>query len=331
MYESLLIGTPVQINRIFTPDRRETISKLSDLYPEVIKTEDLAKHSRELSEVKYVFSTWGPPLFTDEQLAQLPNLEAVFYAAGSVKDFCDQLFKHQIKIFSAPKANAVPVAQFALGQILLCLKNYFQDNELIHKTKSHKDAYLYKAPGIFNESVGIIGAGEIGRVLINLLKNFDVNILVVDPCLDKQSAQELGVEICTLEEVFKRAYVVSNHLPNIPATQKMITAKHFSSMRNGATFINTGRGAQVCEDGLVEALSKRTDLYALLDVTCEEPPNENSPLYQYDNIKLTGHIAGSLGNEVVRMADFVIADFKRYLKNEKTLYQVDPKTIGEKA
>ena len=83
MYESLLIGTPVQINRIFTPDRRETISKLSDLYPEVIKTEDLAKHSRELSEVKYVFSTWGPPLFTDEQLAQLPNLEAVVYAAGS--------------------------------------------------------------------------------------------------------------------------------------------------------------------------------------------------------------------------------------------------------
>ncbi len=331
MYESLLIGSPVQINRIFTPDRRETLGKLSDLYPEVLKTEALATHSKELSGVKYIFSTWGAPLFTDQQLAQLPNLKAIFYAAGSVKGFCDQLFKHKIKIFSAPKANAIPVAQFALGQILLCLNNYFQDNEIIHKTKSRKESYLYKAPGVFNESVGIIGAGAIGRALINLLKNFDINILVVDPTLDNKSAQELGVEKCTLEEVFKHAYVVSNHLPNIPETQKMITAKHFSSMRNGATFINTGRGAQVCEDGLVEVLSKRTDLYTLLDVTCEEPPHENSPLYQYDNIKLTGHIAGSLGNEVVRMADFMIADFERYLNNEKTLYQVDIKTIGEKA
>jgi phosphoglycerate dehydrogenase-like enzyme len=80
-------------------------------------------------------------------------------------------------------------------------------------------------------------------------------------------------------------------------------------MQQGATFINTGRGQQINEQELIEVLKERPDLYALLDVTWPEPPPDGSPLYTLANVKLSSHIAGSIGNEVVRMADLVIEEF----------------------
>ena len=83
----------------------------------------------------------------------------------------------------------------------------------------------------------------------------------------------------------------------------MLNAALFRSMRPGATFINTGRGAQVNESDMAAVFGARPDLTALLDVTWPEPPEAGSPLYTLPNVHLSSHIAGSLGNEVVRMAD----------------------------
>jgi phosphoglycerate dehydrogenase-like enzyme len=133
---------------------------------------------------------------------------------------------------------------------------------------------------------------------------------------------ELGVRPVTLEQAFEQAFVVSNHLPNLPATKRMLRGQHFASMRQHATFINTGRGAQVDEDEMIEVLQARPDLTALLDVTHPEPPVPDSPLYTLPNVQLSSHIAGSLGNEVMRMADFMIDECRRYLAGQPLQYQV---------
>jgi phosphoglycerate dehydrogenase-like enzyme len=83
-------------------------------------------------------------------------------------------------------------------------------------------------------------------------------------------------------------------------------------MRENATFINTGRGGQVDQQGLVRAMRDRPDLTALLDVTVPEPLPDESELFTLPNVTLTTHIAGALGNEVVAMADFVIDEFLRW-------------------
>jgi phosphoglycerate dehydrogenase-like enzyme len=110
-----------------------------------------------------------------------------------------------------------------------------------------------------------------------------------------------------------------------------MTEAHFLSMRQGATFINTGRGAQVNEAGLLAALQARPDLTALLDVQHPEPPEAGSPLYTQPNIHLTSHIAGSLNDEVLRMPDYMIEDFKRWQAGKPLLYQVDPASLGARA
>jgi phosphoglycerate dehydrogenase-like enzyme len=134
----------------------------------------------------------------------------------------------------------------------------------------------------------------------------------------------LGIhELVTEEEIFKRAFVVSNHLPDKDNNKKILTKAHFASMREGAVFINTGRGAQVDEAGLIEVLKARPDLTALLDVQEQEPPPADSELYTLPNVHLSSHIAGAYRDESHRMADFMIEEFLRWQAGEPLKYQVD--------
>ena len=149
----------------------------------------------------------------------------------------------------------------------------------------------------------------IARYLIGLLKPFNLKVLVYDPYLPDSEAASLGVEKADLTRIFSECYVVSNHLPNLESLRGLLNETLFSSMRLGSTFINTGRGAQVDESDLVSVLKRRDDLTALLDVTDPEPSPADSPFYKMANVRLTSHIAGSMNDEVVRMADYVIEDF----------------------
>ena len=136
-----------------------------------------------------------------------------------------------------------------------------------------------------------------------------------------------GIGKCELHEVFERAFVVSNHLANNAQTKGMLRYDHFCRMRENAVFINTGRGAQVVEDDLVRALAERPDLTALLDVTYPEPPVENHPFYTLPNCLLTPHIAGSLGGEVVRMAEYMVDEYERLTAGVPVKYEVTLKMI----
>ena len=95
-----------------------------------------------------------------------------------------------------------------------------------------------------------------------------------------------------------------------------------------STFINTGRGAQLIEADLVKMLTERPDVTAVLDVTDpKEPPERDHPFYSLPNCVLTPHIAGSLGNEVVRMSEYMAEEFDSYVKGKPTRYEVSLKML----
>ena len=159
----------------------------------------------------------------------------------------------------------------------------------------------FTGPGSYREKIALLGMGAVARDLARLLRGFDLDILAVDPYLPAGEASKLGVELVSLERAFAEAYVVSNHLPNLPELSRVLNGKLFHSMRSNATFINTGRGAQVNEADLIEVARQRPDLTFLLDVTAPEPPEVGSPLFELSNIQLSSHIAGSLANEWYRL------------------------------
>jgi phosphoglycerate dehydrogenase-like enzyme len=266
----------------------------------------------KLKDLEVLFSTWGMPTLTPEQIALFPSLKAVFYAAGSVKGFAGPFLDKGIAVVSAWRANAIPVAEFTLAQILLSCKGYFRNSRDCRDPELRLNGGCHRGRGVFGEKIGLIGCGMIARHLIGLLKPFNLKVLVYDPYLSEEDAAKLGVEKADAVRIFKECFVVSNHLPNLPSLRSELDKELFSLMREGATFINTGRGAQVDEAGLIAVMKKRDDLTALLDVTDPEPPPGDSPFYKMPNVRLSSHIAGSLGDEVVRMADYVIEDFERW-------------------
>jgi phosphoglycerate dehydrogenase-like enzyme len=302
----------VDLERVYSQGRREQVAEITELYPVVISSGIFAGHAANLADVEVIFSTWGMPSLTAVELDRLPALKAVFYGAGTVKGFATPFLERGITVCSAWQANAISVAEFCLAQILLACKGYFRNTQECRSPEKRHAGKCFQAKGAYGESVALIGAGQIGRKLIELLRPFQLKVLVVDPYLTDEGARDLGVKKVTLEEAFREAYVVSNHLPNLPDLQQILDKKLFAAMREGATFINTGRGAQVNEADLLDVLQARPDLQALLDVTHPEPPAKDSPFYILPNVQLSSHLAGAHDDEVVRMADYMLAEFKRF-------------------
>ena len=305
------------------------LQKSVNIEKQIYSKADVIREPNACSDVEVVFSTWGMPTFTEEEIrAYLPNLKCVFYGAGTVQKFARPFLNCGVKVFSAWAANAVPVAEMTVAQIILSNKGYFLTNRIYRESgKASAKAVFNKCNGNYGETVGIIGAGMIGKLVIQMLKQYNLKVIVFDPFLSDEKADELGIEKCELAELFERAFVVSNHLANNAQTQGMLCYDHFRRMRENAVFINTGRGAQVVEDDLVRALTERPDLTALLDVTYPEPPVEGHPFYTLPNCLLTPHIAGSEGDEVARMGEYMLDECKTYLAGEPCQYEVSLKML----
>ncbi len=308
-------------DKIYGPSEREEIGQLVDIYVPQQTRDSIASNPSILNKADVIFSGWGMAMMDESFLAAAPNLKVVFYGAGSIKRFVtDAFWARDILITSAYAANAVPVAEYTLSQILFCLKRGW------HYALSIKREGRYPArgyvPGGYGSTVGIISLGMIGRLVAKLLRPFDLHVIAYDPYVAPADADDLGVDLCSLESLFRRADVVSLHTPWLPETEGMITGAHLASMKPHTTFINTARGAIVRESEMIAVLQGRPDLQAVLDVTHPEPPEPGSPLYTLPNVVLTPHIAGSLGRECQRMGRLMVEELKRYMQGVPLHYAI---------
>lgn len=322
-------GTSQDTDRVYSEKVLSALEAEAGLDRTIYNKAQVLQAPEKFADVQYIFSTWGMPSMTEEEIAQyFPKLEAVFYAAGSVQHFARPFLNRGALVFSAWAANAVPVAEYAAAQIVLAAKGFFASSRAMSMGDlSGSNTAKAAARGNYGDCVGIIGAGMVGKAVIGMLKHYNLRVLVFDPFLPDAVAAELGVEKCSLEELFARCAVVSNHLANNEQTKGMLRGCHFAAMRPYATFLNTGRGAQVVEEDLCRVLRERTDLTAVLDVTEPEPPLADSPFYRLPNCILSPHIAGSLGDEVCRMAEYMLEEYRLYIAGQPTHYSVTLKML----
>ena len=160
-----------------------------------------------------------------------------------------------------------------------------------------------------------------------MLRRYDVETLVYDPFASEEKLAALGARRASLEEIFSQCQVISNHIANLPATQRMLRYEHFSRMKPNGVFINTGRGAQVVEEDLVRALREEPDRTALLDVTWPEPPEADSPLWTMPNVILSPHIAGSMNNEIARMGAYMQREYEALAEGRPCSWEVTLKRL----
>lgn len=307
---------------IYPPEARQEIAHLTKIVGSPQTRESIQDAPKLLEEAEIIFSGWGAPKMDEAFLRRAPNLRAVFYGAGTVGYFVTEAFwRRDIVLTSAWAANAVPVAQYTLGVILLSLKHFWKYAAHAKAGGLWGDQHRL-LPGGYRTTVGLVSFGMIARTLSDMLSPFELSRLVYCPFLTPTEAAGHGVELAGLEEVFQRADVISLHCPMIPETRGLITGQHIASMKYGATLINTARGGVLRESEMIDVLRGRPDLTVVLDVTDPEPPVPGSALLALPNVIVTPHIAGSHHRECWRMGAAMLAELKHYLAGEPLQWQI---------
>jgi phosphoglycerate dehydrogenase-like enzyme len=322
----LYILSPSAFELIYGPEERADIDALAEMgAPQT--AESIRQRPELLAEVEIIFSGWGAPIFDETFLHAAPRLRAVFYGAGSIRQLVTEAFwQRGIVICGAWGVNAVPVAEYTCAVILLSLKRFWSYAAETKRLRAHPPRK--PVPGTYGSTVGLISLGMVGRLVRERLRSSDVRVIAYDPHVTPKEAGKLGVEMVSLDRLFHEADVVSLHTPWLKETEGLITGAHFSSMKTGATFINTARGAVVRESEMIRVLESRSDLFAVLDVTWPEPPAADSPLFALPNVILTPHIAGAMGSECRRLGRCMVDELRRFLAGQPLHWQITKEKAG---
>lgn len=304
---------------VFGQGRMEQIRGKIEMCPEIICRENLEENREFLRETEVAFATWDTPQLSAEEIRKyFPNLKVIFYAAASIQYFGRPFLECGVKILSAWKVMAVPVAQFTVSLVVLANKGALRTLSL-YREKGYGTARelpdrLY--PGSYGTKVGILGAGAIGSLVIRMLREYDMDLMVYDPFLFPERAAELGAVPSSLEEIFSQCQTISNHIANNAQTVGILDYSLFSRMGEYSTFINTGRGAQVVEQDLIRALKEKPGRTAILDVTYPEPVAPDHEFLKMENVFLFPHTAGYARDEVLMFSDFMIRQLDHYINGE---------------
>jgi phosphoglycerate dehydrogenase-like enzyme len=305
-------------SRLFVGEARDRLCAIAVVDPDLALSDFGSPAARAaLAEAEVLLTGWGCPPIDEAALAAAPCVRAVVHAAGSVKNHVTPAcWERGIVVSTAAEANALPVAEFTLAMILLAGK---ATHVIARRYRQQRTAPALRSEfpkiGNYRRTVGIVGASRIGRRVIALLRPFDLDVVVSDPYLDQAQARELGVRVAELDDLLRASHIVSLHAPSLPSTRHLIDRRRLGLIRDGATLINTARGALVDHVALTdELISGRIN--AILDVTEPEVLPADSPLYTLPNVVLTPHMAGALGVELERMGAYAVDELARYVAGQ---------------
>ncbi|WP_313772141.1 MULTISPECIES: hydroxyacid dehydrogenase [Streptomyces] len=269
-----------------------------------------------LADADVVVTGWGTSLVLDEEtLAAAPRLRALVHTGGSVRTIVTPaVWERGLAVSSAADVNAGPVAEFAYAQITLAAKRALGAAAGYHAGRWPAFGAREGADG---RTVGVVGASRIGRRVLSRLRGSEAGyrILLYDPYVSAADAKRLGVESVDIHTLCATSSIVTLHAPELPETRRLLNAERLALLPDGATVVNTARGALIDTAALVrECAAGRLD--AFLDVTDPEPLPAGHPLFSLPNVFLTPHIAGCQGNEVRRLGAFAVDEVGRLARGE---------------
>lgn len=244
----------------------------------------------------------GTERYDAEMLEGCSELKVIIrFGVGTDNFDLETMKKKGIQVGIISNYNAV--AEFALTLILATLKNLPRLDSEVRRGGWGR----YPMRELTGKTVGLVGFGRIGKRLAELLKGFDVKILVYDPFLAPEAIIERGAVPASFDEVLACSDVVSLHLPATEATRHIINAESIAKMKDGAYLVNTSRGSLIDESALLEALKSHKLGGAGLDVYEKEPVTAENPLFQLDNDVLAPHVS-ALTYETNYNAGIICAD-----------------------
>ncbi|ONK11741.1 hydroxyacid dehydrogenase [Streptomyces sp. MP131-18] len=299
---------------VLDPASLAALAEVCDLEPPPALDDLTTDRARAvLADVELLVTGWGCPPLDQAVLDAAPRLRAIVHTAGSVRHHVTEAcWERGIEVSSAAAANALPVAEYTVAMILLAGKHVLERARALRVTRRREHPLTgLDGVGNYGRTVGILSASLVGRRVIDLLRPYDLRLLLHDPYVPDEEAAALGTRPVGLDELFAQSDIVSIHTPLLPATRGLVSRELLAAMRPGSCLINTARGAVVDQDALTDVLSLDR-IRAVLDVTDPEVLPPDHPLWDRENVLITPHLAGSQGNEWRRLADLAVAETRRW-------------------
>ncbi len=296
--------------------------KLSDAAVQVFRNRgievdfrpDLGKDKDALQEVigRYDGLAIRSATKVTEKLLSAANGLKVVGRAGIGVDNVDipAASKRGVIVMNTPFGNSITTAEHAIAMMMACARQIPEANASTHSGKWEKSRFM--GVELTNKTLGVIGAGNIGSIVIDRAHGLRMKVIAYDPFLSEERADKLGVEKVELDELLARADFITLHVPLTDKTRNILSREAIAKTRRGVRIVNCARGGLIDEAALVEALQSGHVAAAALDVFAVEPAIDN-PLFNLPNVVCTPHLGASTNEAQENVAIQVAEQMADYL------------------
>ncbi|MEB2346689.1 MAG: phosphoglycerate dehydrogenase [Deltaproteobacteria bacterium] len=251
---------------------------------------------------------------TREVLARAEKLRVIGRAGIGVDNVdVPAATERGVVVVNTPSGNNVTTAEHAIALLVALARHIPQASASMKAGKWEKNAFT--GMELANRTLGVIGLGNIGRVVAQIAQGIGMRVVAYDPHLPEEVASKLDVELLPLDELFARADALTVHVPKTKDTTGLLDARAFAKCRKGVLVVNAARGGIVDEKALLAALESGQVGGAALDVFVTEPPAPQDPLVAHPRVICTPHLGASTEQAQLNVAIQVAEQVRDYLVN----------------
>jgi D-3-phosphoglycerate dehydrogenase/(S)-sulfolactate dehydrogenase len=308
---------------VTAPARVLIADELSPRAEDIIRAAGLAVDTRvglKPAELKGIIAEYdglavrSATRVTAEILEVAPRLKIVGRAGIGVDNIdVPAASRRGVIVMNTPSGNAVTTAEHALALMMALARRIPQATASMRAGKWEKKKF--QGTELCDKTLGVIGLGNIGRIVAERARGLHLKVIAYDPFISQDAAAKLGAELCSLDDLFARADLITVHTPLTAETRGLIGREALARCRPGVFVINAARGGIVDEAALEEALRSGQVGGAALDVFAEEPPRPDHPLVKLDSVICTPHLGASTEEAqekvAVEVAEQLVAYFTR--------------------
>lgn len=266
---------------------------------------------------------------TEQLLQRCPKVKAVTVHGVGVEQFdVEACWARGVEVTNVPGGNANAVAELALGLMLSVARGITKQDRRVRAGEWASCRVIGRE--VSGATLGIVGFGNIGRLLLQKVLGLGMKVLAFDRYVDAAAITAAGATAATMEEIFARADYVSLHLPLTEETRHVVNGPLLATMKPSAFLVNTSRGGVVDQAALYDALVAGRLAGAGLDVQDPEPPAAGNPLTKLENIVLLPHCAGSTLECQALVARRAGEDIARVLRGEQPKHSVRGQIMSRK-
>lgn len=249
-----------------------------------------------------------------EVLAAAPKLKIVARAGVGLDNVdVDAATERGVLVVNAPTSNIHSAAEHALALLLAAARQIPAADASLREHAWKRSSF--NGTEIFGKTVGVVGLGRIGQLVAQRLTAFGTHLVAYDPYVSPARAAQLGIELLPLDDLLRRADIISVHLPKTPETAGLIGKDALAKTKPGIIIVNAARGGLVDEAALAEAVSSGHVRAAGIDVFAKEPCTD-SPLFELPQVVVTPHLGASTSEAQDRAGTDVAESVKLALAGE---------------